>query len=145
MPEAQTYTPRTTFVGDKNPFTGKVQSKKRPPAKRKAVIDPDTLRIDASTPYDPAMHRAKKAGKYDSIFEKLPVGGSIVCKPDEADALGQSLRHWAESNKQIAHVKVVRRLYGSDEARVYLLSLKPEFDASAVATRPLTLPIAEAA
>lgn len=107
------------------------------PKKKNVQINPATLKIDKETVFDPAMLRPRKAGKYDKLLNKLKPGQSIICKNSERNAVGQAIKNWAMAKKMVATIAEVANFQGTEEARVFLLELKPEIKAEDVKVRPL--------
>ena len=111
---------------------------KRANKKREISVDPDTLMIDRESVYSIALIRPPKPGKYDHIFNELPIGKSIVCKPDETHVISNAMRHWASKKKLEVKVKSVTNFKKTGQARVFLLpakSAKPGADKVAKAAK----------
>lgn len=97
---------------------------KRTFKKREVSVDPDSLMIDRESVYSTALIRPPKPGKYDHIFNALPIGKSIVCKPEETHVISNAMRHWASKKKLEVKVKSVTNFKKTGQARVFLLPAK---------------------
>lgn len=110
----QQHTCKTTFAGNRNPFTGAYMPK-NPPRKH---ADPDTMEI-CNDPIP--SYRAKPKGKYDEMFAKLKPGQCIKCKPDESQKLAHAMRGWAQDHAKTCVVRSISD-YGDGMGRVWLIA-----------------------
>lgn len=108
-------TPRTSFVGGVNPFSGR-----------------RTHNVKITNDIPPQPQSRAGESKYSELFESMQVGQSIACAEEEVNQYYSALRNWLIQRglydtlrpskvKKYKHAKP-----GTPQARVWLLERKSE-------------------
>ena len=102
--------PRTTFVGNRNPFTG---------ASTVARIDPTKLTISN----DPLPAHRATPNKYAELFGRLKPGQCIVCEGSQAAKLATALKKFVAQAGQSHIVRSTSRYDADGKGRVWLIAV----------------------
>ena len=84
------------------------------------------LSIDLEAVYDPLWKAPRPPGKYDALFERLPVGRAISCKPEDCNTIAHALRTWGRRNGRDLDVKTDKNYRGTGSGKVFLVGEKAE-------------------
>lgn len=108
------------------------QPKKKPsdPARPRACqpgsgrVDVSELSIDHDAIYDPSWKPPRQPGKYDALFDALPIGKAITCKPQDCNTIANAMRNWARLAGRTLDVKIDRNYRGTGQDKVFLIGEK---------------------
>lgn len=130
--------PKTKLIG--NPWGSlaatnkeKQQAPKPPRVPRANACKPGSgrvnvaeLSIDLEAVYDPTWKAPRPPGKYDALFERLPVGRAVSCKPEDCNTIAHALRNWGRTNGRNLDVKIDKNYRGTGGGKVFLVGEKAE-------------------
>lgn len=98
----------------------------RPPPGRvgSGRVDVSDLSIDLDAVYDPNWKPPRPPGKYDALFEALPIGKAITCKPQDCNTIAHAMRNWGRHNGRTLDVTIDKNYRGTGQGKVFLLGDK---------------------
>ena len=87
-------------------------------------VDVSELSIDLEAVYDPTWKPPRPPGKYDALFEALPIGKAITCKPQDCNTIAHAMRNWGRLNGRTLDVTIDKNYRGTGQGKVFLLGDK---------------------
>jgi hypothetical protein len=102
-----TFAPRTTFVANKNPFTGENMNH----------VDPSKLKISD----DPLPAGRAQPDKYADLWKRIKPGQCVVCAPEHTGKIANAMR----KHVRVAGLNCIVRMtndYGDGRGRVWMLA-----------------------
>lgn len=104
-------TPKTTFVGKTNPFTGE----------KKMIVnyaDPTNMKITSDAL---PIRRTMPENKYEPLFKKMEYGQCIVCEPEDVGKVCGAMRKYLSTLPAGGSVKSVLRYPSDKKGRVWMM------------------------